>query len=121
MRNQKGMTMIGWIGVIAVLMVIALAALRLVPVYLQYFKISSVLRDLPIRQQEEARVSPQTIKDYLTKRFDVEGINIIEPTEVEVSRDGEFYLVTAKYDHIVPYVANVKFLVEFEKEVKVAR
>ncbi|NNF16031.1 MAG: DUF4845 domain-containing protein [Gammaproteobacteria bacterium] len=121
MHNQKGMTMIGWVVVIAIILLLALGGLRLLPVYLEYFKIDSVLRDLSLRDNSETRVTPKSINEYLQKRFDVEGINVIQPSEISIKREDSVFLVKADYDHVVAFIGNVNFLVEFEKEVKVAR
>ena len=121
MHNQKGMTLIGWIGVLAILLVLALAALRLLPVYMQYFRIDSVMRDLPLQMKSESKVSQKAIKDYVGKRFDIESINVIQPDDVKIVLNTDDYTVKVEYDHKVPYVANVSFLVSFSKEVKVPR
>ncbi len=120
-HKQKGMTLIGWIGTIAIVLLLALAAIRLAPVYLQYFRIADVIRKAPIEFQNQNDITPQKIVSYLEKRFDVEAVTVIGAKDVKIKRQNDNYLVTADYDHKVPFLANINFLVEFDTESKVRR
>ncbi|MEM7082758.1 MAG: DUF4845 domain-containing protein [Pseudomonadota bacterium] len=123
MKNkQQGMTLIGWIGVIVIILVLALAAIRLVPVYLQYFRVADVIRDVPLQMQNENNgVTPQKIRLYIDKRFDVEAITVITSKDVKIERKSESFIVTADYSHEVPYMVNVNFLVDFVTSSEVRR
>ena len=120
-HNQQGMTLIGWIGTSVIIMVLALAAIRLAPVYLQYMKVADVIRDAPLRLQSGGAVTPKKIRSYIDKRFDVEAITVIMPDDVIITRKNDNYVITADYDHQVPFLANINFLVEFKTESTVRR
>ncbi|MFK8030538.1 MAG: DUF4845 domain-containing protein [Gammaproteobacteria bacterium] len=119
-HKQQGMTFIGWIGTIAVILIFALATMRLVPVYLQYMKIANVIRDAPERMRD-GNATPKMIRAYIDKRFDVEAITVIETNDIEIGRKNDTYIVKAEYDHEVPFVGNVNFLVNFKTESTVRR
>lgn len=120
-HRQQGMTLIGWIGTIAIVLLLALAAIRLAPVYLQYLRIADVMRDVPIQMQNEKNISPQKIRTYIGKRFDIEAVTVISVKDVEIKRQGDNFVVVADYDHKVPFLANINFLVEFDSSATVRR
>lgn len=121
MHKQKGMTFLGWIGTILIVLLFALATLRLVPAYLQFFKIQSVLRDLPAQMETESNVSPTAIKQYVAKRFDIEAVTIMTSRDLEIERRNESFNVVADYEHKVPFLGNVSFLLDFKTEGEVRR
>ncbi len=112
-HKQQGMTLIGWAGTFVIVLLLALAAIRLAPVYMQYFRIADVIRDVPIEMQNQNNISPAKILSYLEKRFDIEAINVIVAKDIKITRQSDNFVVTADYDHQVPYIGNVNFLVEF--------
>ncbi len=120
-HKQQGMTLIGWVGTIAIGLLLALAAIRLAPVYLQYFRIADVMRDIPLQMQNENSITPQAIRTYIDKRFDIEAITVITSKDVKIARQSDNFVVTADYDHKVPFIANINFLVEFDAKSTVRR
>ncbi len=120
-HKQQGMTLIGWSGTVAIILLLALAAIRLGPVYLQYFRIADVIRDVPLEMQNQNNISPAKILAYIEKRFDIEAVNVIVAKDVKITRQSDNFVVTADYDHQVPYIGNVNFLVEFNAKSLVRR
>ncbi len=118
--KQKGMTLLGWVIVLAVIGTFAIATLRVGPLYLEYYKINSVMKALP----EEVGGSGTTRQDiyaYISKRFDIEAVNVIDPKEVKIERKGENFAVSVNYDARTPFIGNLDFIVTFEKVVEVPR
>ena len=119
--KQQGMTLIGWVGTIAIVLLLALAAIRLAPVYLQYFRIADVIRDIPLQMQNENNITPTTIRTYIDKRFDIEAVTVVTSKDAKITRQGDNFIVTVDYDHVVPYLGNVNFMVDFNTSSKVNR
>ncbi len=120
-HKQQGMTLIGWVGTIAIVLLLALAAIRLAPVYLQYFRIADVIRDIPLQMQNENNITPTTIRTYIDKRFDIEAVTVVTSKDAKITRQGDNFIVTVDYDHVVPYLGNVNFMVDFNTSSKVNR
>ncbi len=122
MRNkQSGVTMVGWLIIILIFGVFAMAAMRLVPVYMESLKVSSVLRSLK-SEHDGNRPSSSDLRKSIKTRFNIESINIIEPSDVKISPgpNGSF-LVRATYDHKTPYLGNLGLVVAVDHRVEIAR
>ena len=52
---QKGMTTIGWIIIIAIFSMIVLTGFKILPMYMEYFSVRSVMES--VATDEEGRVS----------------------------------------------------------------
>ena len=119
-RRENGMTLIGWVVTIAAAAVFVVGGLRLVPVYLEHMKIVSVLDGL---EQEFASggASPQSLRFALSKRLDIDNVQVLKVGDFKIKPRGPSYEVTAKYENKVPFLGNVYFSVDFEKTVEVSR
>ena len=118
-NRQRGMTLMGWVIVLAVFGVFAIAVLRAGPLYMEYYKIHSVLTSLP--KEMGSGTTKQDIYSYLSKRFNIEAITVIKAKEVKIERKGENYEVRANYDARSPFIGNLNFIITFDKSVEVPR
>ena len=114
------MTTLGMLTVAACVGLIAFAALRLTPVYLNYMKVASVLNGV---HDEFDSQSPNrsAIRTSIERRFDIESVSEIMVRDITVVTDDFGFVVTATYDHKVPFIANISFSLHFDKSVEVRR
>ncbi|MEM6641244.1 MAG: DUF4845 domain-containing protein [Pseudomonadota bacterium] len=119
-HRQQGMTMIGWLIVLVIFGLFALAALRLVPIYLEQFRVSSSLDALSAEMTEPVSRKKE-ISTFLSKRFDVESIRAIQPQDVTIERKDDHWLVRATYDARAPYIGSLHFIVTTDKSVEIPR
>jgi hypothetical protein len=115
-RRQRGMTFLGMVILIAFVGLFVYAGIRLTPVYLEYMKVARALEGL---RTESAGGSPQAFRIALEKRFDIDDVRSLDWRDVEITRDGDVWLVRAAYQVPTPFVYNVDFLVNFDKTVEI--
>ena len=116
-RRQAGVTAIGWMIILALIGFFVFLTLKMLPSYLEYFKVSSSLESL----EKETLATPGEIRELLGRRFDISYVYTITPKQVKIKNAGKFFNVTAKYDSQVHLFANVDVLMGFDKQVKVPR
>lgn len=119
-RKQRGMTLIGWVIVLAIIGVFATAALKILPIYLENYKISSVLAGLK-SEFSGKDASREDIRGYLSRRFDVESIRAIKTKDVEIKAQGDSFRVRVNYDSRTTFIGNLDFIVTMDKAVEVPR
>ena len=119
-KHQAGMTTVGLIVLLAFVGLFAFAGLRLTPVYLNYMKIVGIVEG--VREEFDGTgASRADIRTSLRRRFDIESVSQITSREVKVtSVDGGFE-VAATYSHKAPFIANVSFVVDFDKRSLIRR
>jgi len=119
-RRQEGMTTLGIIILVAFIGIFAFAAIRLVPVYLNYMKIATVVSGVA-DEFDGAGANSAMIRSSISRRFDVEMISQIRAKDVTVKKVDGGYEVAAVYAHKAPFIANVSFVVDFDTRSMVRR
>ena len=119
-RRQAGMTTLGLIILTLFVGIFAFAGIRLMPVYLNYMKIVGVVDGVG-KEFDSTGATRAMIRNSVSRRFDIESVGEITAKDVKVTgKDGGFE-VSATYSHKAPFIANISFVVDFDKRVLVRR
>lgn len=116
LKRQNGMTAIGWLIVLGLIGFFVLLTLRMLPSYLEYYKIVSSLDSLV---NETGLDSPAAIRRLLDRRFNISYVDVIQPTDVIIKPVGSNFQVIADYESRKHIFANVDVVMSFYKEVMV--
>ncbi len=117
-HHQKGMTAIGWLLVLGLIAFFTLITLRLVPAYMEFAKVASVLESL----QKESGITRKTrgeIFALISKRFDVNDVYQVDPKLVKIVKDKGVLKVSINYERREHLVGNVDVVTTFDKQVEV--
>lgn len=118
--RQAGVTAVGFVILASFIGLIAFAALRLMPVYLNYMKVVSVVDG--VREEFDGQNATRgMVRNSISRRFDVESVSMITWRDVTVTAVDGGYEVAAVYDHTAPFIANISFTVHFDKNTVVRR
>jgi hypothetical protein len=112
------MTFLGLLCVLALVGVIVYAGIRLVPVYINYMKVSSTLESVAT-EFKGGGADEVGIRRSLEKHWGIEDISSVDFKDVEIKRTDDGLVMHVAYDDVVPYISNVSLSVSFDKTVKV--
>lgn len=114
--RQRGITLIGFVIVLAVAGFFAFMAMKLVPIYQEYMSVVSAMKAL----QDEpgiVNMSPLKIRDLLSRRFDISYVDSVKPENIKITRaDG--YLLQIKYEVRKPFMYNIDIVASFDRTVE---
>lgn len=116
--NQSGMTAIGWLLVLGLIALFTLITLRLVPLYLEYSKVVSVLESLQ-NQPDIANESKAGIVSLVTRRFDVNDVRNVDPKLVKVTKDKGGLTIGIAYERREHLMGNIDIVAVFDKKIEV--
>jgi len=119
-RRQAGITTLGLVILASFVGLFAFAGIRLAPVYLNYMKVVGVV-DGVRNEFDGTGASRAQIRSSISRRFDIESVSIITAKDVKVVKVDGGHEVAAMYSHKAPFIANVSFVVDFDKRVLVRR
>jgi len=119
-RRQTGNTTLGLIMLLALIAIVAFAALRLTPVYLNYMKVVGVV-DGVVEEFDGHNPTRAVIRNSVSRRFNVESVSAIDWRNITITAVSGGFEVAAIYDHPAPFIGNISFLVHFDKTVIVRR
>lgn len=119
-QRQAGMTTLGLIILVAFVGMFAFAGIRLTPVYLNYMKVVGVVDG--VREEFDGTgATSSAIRNSIVRRFDIESVSQISARDIKVTKVDGGHEVAATYSHKAPFIANVSFVVDFDKRVLVRR
>ncbi len=119
-RHQAGMTTLGVIILVSFVGIFAFAGIRLTPVYLNYMKVVGVVDGVG-QEFDGTGASRSAIRSSISRRFDIESVGVIVAKDVKVTTVDGGFEVAATYSHKAPFIANVSFVVDFDKRTLVRR
>ena len=119
-RRQSGMTTFGLIILVSFVGIFAFAGLRLTPIYLNYMKVAGVVAGVH-DEFDGANATREMIRTSISRRFDIDSVGVITARDVKVTKVDGGYEVAATYSHKAPFMANVSFIVDFDKRTLVRR
>jgi Tfp pilus assembly major pilin PilA len=117
-QRQQGMTFIGLLCLLAIVGMIGYAVIRLIPVYLNYMKISRTM-EMTATEVKGENPDPGNIRRILDRHWQIEDPTVVETKDIEITKDNGGVSMHVTYDDVVPYVSNVSLSVHFDKTVKV--
>lgn len=118
--REKGMTTVGFLIIGVFVGLFAFGAIRLMPVYLNYLKVAGVLDGVYDEFDSQAATRGE-LRKSVVRRFEIESVSMITSKDIKITGEDGGFMVEAKYDHPAPFIANVNFLVSFDKTVHVRR
>ncbi len=117
--GQEGMTLIGWIFTLIVIGAVALLVLKVVPVYLESFKVEQALHSVAA-EPGIGQVTKREILNRFVKRMDVEDVDRFTQRNVHkdlnVQKKGNTVILTIEYQTQTPIIHNVSLLVDFKHQ-----
>jgi hypothetical protein len=117
--TQRGMTLLGFIAVLGVLGIFAFVAMKLFPVYSEYYSVVQSMKGIQL-EPGAASMPPAKIRDLLYRRFTISYVESVKPENIKIERkDG--YNLTIAYEVRRPLVYNLDFVAKFSKTVDLTR
>jgi hypothetical protein len=110
-RRPRGLTMIGFLFVVVVLVVVALLAFRMIPSYIEHYTIQKVLEGALADSND---LSVVTIRRAVDRRLAADYADAIVGKDVEVSRVGNAITASVSWQVKLPLVSNVSLLLDFD-------
>ena len=119
-RRQAGMTTLGLIILVMFVGLFAFAGIRLTPIYLNYMKVVGVV-DGVTQEFDGQGATRAAVRTSISRRFDIESVGVITAKDVKVTTVDGGLEVAATYSHKSPFIANVSFVVDFDKRTLIRR
>lgn len=122
-HEQRGMTVIGMLLLLIVIAFAALIAMKVVPMYIQYYTIKTTIESIR-KEPQLAQMSITDIHNAIQKRFDIGYVDQVSARDLKIRNDAEsrgrvlelvyederelFYglYILLKVDEIIPLTPN---------------
>lgn len=96
-ERQRGMTVIGMLLLIIVIAFVALIAMKVVPMYVQYFSIKSTIESIR-KEPQVAQMSPMDIQNAIQKRFDIGYVDNVQARDLKIRNERSGRVIDLMYE-----------------------
>lgn len=117
--NQRGITLMGFLIVLAVAGFFAFLLMRLFPVYSEYYSVVSAMKSLQ-NEPGVSQMSPEQIRQSLDRRFNISYVENVKREHIKITRE-RGYNLTITYEVRRPMIYNIDFVAMFDYSVDLTR
>ena len=119
--KQTGMTLLGFIIVLAVAGIFAYVGMKLVPMYTEFFSVMPAMKDLA-NDPGIANQDPAKIRDLFFRKLYVSySDDNIKQENVKLTRQGPGWLMEVNYEVRKPMIANLDVVARFNRSEQLSR
>lgn len=118
-KQQEGLTFLSLLIVLAVIGFFAYIGIKLTPVYLEHFSVTSSLQSLA--EEESQGLAVGELRSRLLKRLEINSVTHVTENDISVTSEAGSKTVTVQYEVQEPFYGNVSLLISFEDSVTLSR
>ena len=119
-RSQRGLSSVGWIGVVAIFGLLIITFFKVFPMYYENFKVKNALEGLSQDASVDAK-SKRAIWESLQKRLFIDEVRSIKREDVTIERADNKTTVTITYETRDNYIGNLFIGGRFTESVTIDR
>ena len=114
-RNQQGITLIGFVVMLALVGVLAYLGMKVFPIYHQFFSVRSAMKGVA-SEPGVGEMDPAKIKDLFFRRLYVDYADEdLKPENVRIERKDNGYTLQVQYEVRRPLIADLDIVGKFDK------
>jgi len=111
MRKQRGVTLIGFIFMAAIVGALGIIVFRAIPLYNEYFTVNRILRSINTEGNE---TTPADIRKQFDLKASADYVFDIKSRDLDITKENGRIVVSVTYSKTIPLFANVSLLFDFE-------
>lgn len=116
-HKQSGITLIGFVFLLAIVGFFAFMAMKLVPAYTEFMGVSKAMNQI-VTAGTQGKTLDDIRRDLMFKmNFQYVDDATIKPKDITVTRAANGATLNVVYDKVIPFIYNIDFLLHFQKSV----
>lgn len=119
-RKQSGMTMLGFLITLAVVMFFLYCGMKIVPMYTEFYSVKKALASIANEQNAQI-TSKDKIRALFARQMQIDYVSVIKPEMLKIESTDTGYNMLMDYERRTPLFANLDVVAKFHAEQAVAR
>jgi hypothetical protein len=108
-EQQRGVSIIGLLVMLVILIVVALFAMKVVPSFMEYRTAKATIQAVA----RSGANNPQDIRRAFENRATIDNITTLKPTDLEITREGNQMVIAFSYRKEVPLFTGVGLYIDY--------
>jgi Tfp pilus assembly major pilin PilA len=117
-QHQRGMTMISLLFVLGIIAFVVLTILKVVPLYIEHEKVTTILNNLKSEEGIEVKIEPE-VRALVRKRLSMEDVVNATMDDVSITKNGGKLTIEIEYQAVAPLVSNISLMLDFSDSVEI--
>lgn len=119
--KAKGITLIGFVILLGILGFFAYLAMRLIPMYVEYFGVVKAMEQVR-SEPGAAQKSLDEIRRELSLKFDTQYVDSasVPPSAIQLKREAGGSTLRVAYEKRVSFMYNIDLVGKFDKSINLA-
>lgn len=118
MQKQKGLTLISWLVIIAIVLFNGIIALNIVPVYINDHSVKTLMKNLEMDSSVRGGTA-KALKQSIAKRLRINNVYSVTKEHISVKKGKDSYLVKIEYEPRGKLIGNLDYIVTFKHEARI--
>ena len=119
-RKQSGLSLVGFLVVLAVVGFAAYVGMKLFPMYQEYYSVQSAMKGLA-NEPGVADMDPAKVQDLFFRRLYINYSENVKPQNVRIERMEGGWKMRVNYEVRRPLVGNLDVVGKFDKTQELTR
>jgi hypothetical protein len=119
-RTQEGLTLIGFIVVLAVVGVFAYVGMKVAPMYSEFYSVKQAMKAISA-EPGIGNMAPRDVMIRLFNRLNISYASSIKQENIKLKRGDRGWVMTIDYEVRRPLIANLDVVGKFHAEEVLAR
>ncbi|MBA3997900.1 MAG: DUF4845 domain-containing protein [Candidatus Accumulibacter sp.] len=111
MHRQRGVALSGLLFWGVIIAVVAMLGIKVAPAVIDYYTILKNVK--AVAASSSGRTVPE-IRNAYSKYSEVDHTKTLEPSDLDISKDGNEIVIAFSYEKRIHLFANVSLLIEFQ-------
>lgn len=118
-HKQRGMSLIGFIIVLSMVIFVFFIGMKIGPMYMEYYSVVSALNGVA-SERGSANLSPYDLRVKVLNRLYVSYSENVKESHIRIIRGGNGVRLRVAYEVRTPVIGNLDVVGKFDKSVQLA-
>ena len=119
-RKQGGMTMLGFLITLSVVILFLFCGMKIVPMYIEYYSVKKALASIA-NEQSASATSKDAIRALFARHLKIDYVKIIKPDMLKIEATDSGFNLTVDYERREELIANLDVVGRFHAEQALVR
>lgn len=112
MKYQRGMTTIGWVVVLALVLSYVFIGIKVVPAYIEFFSVKKILATMA-KDPGFGSMSAGELRKSFERRVAIDYVSAVTSQDLDITKEDGENVVSVEYSQKIPLVHNISVLLDF--------
>lgn len=119
-RTQQGISMLGFLITLSVVIFFAFCAMKIVPMYIEYYSVKKALASIA-NDAQAANSSKERIRENFARHMQIDYVSTVKPEMLKIESTEAGYKLVMDYEVRKPMFHNLDVVGKFHTEQAVVR